>query len=189
MKNMCTQGGFFIGRIKKHHGWLPSLSIGILAAVLLALFRTEMMDTVGAGQIQAEQVVINGPVSGSYFYYLLLCRGLPFYLLLMITLRTGKRTFFNFYFAYCGFVYGVQAVLLTMQYQLAAIPVLTAQLMPQVLCYGAALYLGYGLVTDVYSRSTMRRKAGVCALIWTVGLAAEWYLNPLVLKFCMKYLL
>lgn len=145
-----------------------------------------MMEAVGHQQIQSGQMLMNWPLSAGFFYYLLFCRGLPFYLLLMITLRTGKRTFFYCYFAYCGFVYGVQAVLLTMYYQFAAIPLLAAQLMPQVLCYGAALYLGYGIVSDIYNRSAVRKRAGLCALLWTAGLAAEWYLNPLVLKFCMK---
>ncbi len=186
---MGIQGGFFIGQTRKYHGWLICLGTGILAAVLLALLHTEMMDTVGASRVWHGEIMFFGQPPAGYFFYLLMCRGLPFYLLLMITWRTGKRTFFNLYFIYCGFVYGVQAILLTMQYQLSAVWLLMAQLMPQVLCYGAALYLGYGMNGDIDSRRTILKKTGLCALIWTAGLAAEWYLNPFVLNFCMKYLL
>lgn len=182
-------GGIFIGHIHKKDGWLLCLAAGILTAVMIALFRTEMMSNVGIRQALAGQLLLNWKTSSGFLFYLLLCRGMPFYLLILLTLKTGSYTFFYLYFFYCGFSYGVEAVLLTMQYQLAGLPIFLLQILPQIFCYLPALYLGYGLAAAQFGRRNSRRAAGISLLLWTTGLLMEWYINPHIIRFGMRLFL
>ncbi|MGN0205012.1 MAG: hypothetical protein ACI4BB_10745 [Coprococcus sp.] len=166
------------------HVWLLWLSTGVLAAVLLALCRMDIMETAGFRQMQAEQLLMNWNTSSDFLIYLFLCRGIPFYLLVLLTLKTGRCLFFNLYFLYCGFTYGVQAVLLAMQYGFAGIFICFFQFMPQLIFYLPALYLGYGLGKKRYHRAV-----GGSIILWTIGLLTEWYINPLIMSAGMKIFL
>lgn len=163
--------------------------MGVLLAVILAFIRTDIMQAVGSGQAQNEQLMMNWSVSAEFLYYLLFFRGLPFYLLILITIKTGSRLFFYLYFIYGGFAYGVQAVLLTMYYQAAGIPIFLFQICPQVFCYIPALLVGYRLTLMSDGQQSKGRMAVLAVLIWTVGLIMECYVNPYVIKFCMKAIL
>lgn len=188
-------GGSFIGHIKTNNEWLICLTAGVLAAALIALFKTDIMENAGIRQIQAEQLLMNWNVSGGFLIYLFICRGLPFYLLVILTYQTGRRIFFNIYFLYCGFSYGIQAVLLAMQYQLAGIPMYAVQMIPQIFFYLPALYLGYRpdkgnpAGRNRYGNHMARRAFAVSILLWTMGILAEWYVNPMVIEKGMKFFL
>lgn len=187
-------GGILIGHIRSNNSWLLCLTAGVLAAVLIAVCKGELMETAGIRQIQAEQLLMNWNISVGFLIYLLLCRGLPFYLLVLLTLRTGRHVFFNLYFIYCGFSYGVQTVLFAMQYQLDGIPMCIVQVLPQIFFYLPALYLGYRL-SEVrfgrsgYGNSDVIRTAAASIFLWTIGILAEWYVNPFVIQACMKFFL
>lgn len=153
------------------------------------------MAAAGVRHVQAEELLLDWQSSGDFFLYILFCRGLPFYLLLLLTLRTGRRIFFHFYFLYCGFSYGVQAVLLTIQYQLAGVPIYAAQIIPQIFFYVPALYLGYRLSEDHmdrkkwYTGKERYRLAAASFLLWTTGIVLEWYVNPFIIRTGMKIFL
>lgn len=172
--------------------WLLWLSAGVLAAVLLAVCRMDIMETAAFRQIKAEQLLMDWETSAGFLMYLFLCRGLPFYLLVLLTIKTRRSLFFNFYFLYCGFTYGIQALILAMQLRFQGIIICILQCMPQILFYLPAIYLGYGLVEKRSGISRFGNDHRACIgsiFLWTVGLLTEWYFNPFIIGAGMKIFL
>jgi hypothetical protein len=180
-------GGIFIKQIRKSAAWLISFAMGLLLAIAFSFSENHILTLTGASYIQNIYGLMNLSVSPDFLIYILFCRGIPFLLLIMLTAKTGRQTFILIYLFYCGFSYGAEAVLLTFYIQWQAVIVISAQLFPQILCYVPALYIVCIFCTEHPVNRKQLLFAGI--FLWTCGMLAESYLNPYVIKFCMKVML
>jgi hypothetical protein len=180
-------GGVLIRKIIQNGNWLIGLTTGVLAAMMLSFSGSDRMTAVGSDYITSRYLLMNASVSSDFFIYLLFCRGIPFFLLLILTTKTDYRTFIMLYLFYCGFSYGTQAVLLTLYEHWNAFLIIIAQLLPQIICYIPALFFACKIPCSDSHKKKQYFFAGF--FLWLCGIAAEYMLNPYFLKFSMKILL
>lgn len=87
-------GGIFIRSYLSRCQWLLALSAGILFSIIIYLFSQHSLSAISSRQGDYDRLIMSWHCTPGFLIYLFLCRCLPFCLLLILTLRTGKRFFF-----------------------------------------------------------------------------------------------
>ena len=184
-------GGIFIRSDLSRCQWLLALSAGILFSIIIYLFSQHSLSAISSRQGDYDRLIMSWHCTPGFLIYLFLCRCLPFFLLLILTLRTGKRFFFYLYFLYIGFVYGAQSILSAAEYQFFGLLLCFFRLAPQIFFYLPALFLAWHLAGNpgYPFLSGKRRLFLISMLLWIVGTLSEWALNPYFLKFGIQLLL
>lgn len=184
-------GGIFIRSSLSNFQWLFTLTAGILFAIILYLFAQDSLTALISRQENYDRLIMNWHCTPGLLIYLLLCRCLPFFLLLLLTLRTGKSFFFHLYFAYIGFIYGAQCLLSADAYQFYGLLLCFFRLAPQIIFYLPALFFAWHL-TDIPGHSPVFNRKSlflISLFLWIIGISAEWGLNPYFLRFGIRLLL
>ena len=142
------------------------------------------------GQLDYDRLILNWQCTPGYFIYLFLCRCLPFYLLILLTIRIRNRFFCHLYFWYIGFIYGIEGLISAAEYGITGLFLCFFRMIPQILFYVPALWMVWQTAKEGSSRfSVSRHFLLTVLLLWTAGAAIESIVNPYFLQFGIQLLL
>ena len=183
-------GGIFLRHLMfSRYQWLIDLSIGIFLSLIMALLANTALTTLSLTQFNYDRQMMTSDATINVLIYLFLCRCLPFFLLILLTLRAEKRFFCHVYLIYVGFLYGVQSLLSAMAYGRNGWTVIFFHVFPQVLFYIPAFGLIWQLVGWVHGFSGRKQRLVVAVFLWILGTLAEWKINPYVMRLCGQWVL
>ena len=153
---------------------------GILISAALYLLIQGQWADLSLRQSDYDQLIMNWQCTPGFLIYLFLCRCLPFYLLIMITIRTRKSFFCHLYFGYIGFIYGSEVLISAFEYGISGWCLCFFRIMPQILFYAPALWIIWHMINNSsgHISSNIRQLFLIDIFLWTAGTLTEWFLNP-----------
>ena len=135
-----------------------------------------------------EQVIQREIISGEYFLYVVRMRLRMIVPCCMIGLVKWKKIFINLFLLWNGFLFGIFLVDAIMIQRIVGIVLCLVMLFPHMIFYVLGAYL---VLWNFYIHPEQRwnmQKVVVCILLFLIGILAETYVNPWLIKGILKWL-
>ena len=163
----------------------------MLLAIIILLMTQDGSSSAFFCQSDYDRFILDFTADRGFFIYLFFCRCLPFYLLIALTFKTGRKIFCHLYFWYIGFIYGALGLLSAFEYGITGLILCIFRLLPQAFFYIPALYIAWHMTAGSTDRLLPgnSRLLGASLLLWTIGTITEWALNPILLQHIIQLLL